>query len=236
MNSGMFTKPNKMGWVVVQCTVDFVSIKFSGCFICIAPFIFMLITAKESWSNHVVYTHVVMLILTIEPWYTSTSSLQVYVKLFNKKVINFCWFYHGAILINSHTFSWMLFILKFCQDKAYDSDWFLLEYGGEYPENFCISAYNSENWGEAADISYIVKWKVHVKEVSCLEVICVHSCTLREDCHFSVYQIVHFVSFFSFGKLLGSPVRVWWRHIVFMALSEVWRRRRWTSSHEIGVF
>ena len=50
----------------------------------------MLITFKEDWYNHVVYTFSVTHILTIEPWCIYSIILQGYVKIINKKVSNIC--------------------------------------------------------------------------------------------------------------------------------------------------
>ena len=65
MNTGMFTTPNKMSWCIIQRTVDFSFIDFSGYFSLITLFIFMFITAKEGLSNKVVYNSVVEFILLI---------------------------------------------------------------------------------------------------------------------------------------------------------------------------
>ena len=101
---------------------EFSYIDFSRCLSCTTSFIFMLKTVKKGCSNHVVDNSVIKFILTIEPWCTSTSILQGYVKLINKKVSKICWFFQSAILIHSHKLAWMLLVIPCCQDEAYDSE------------------------------------------------------------------------------------------------------------------
>ena len=75
INARTFIISCKMWWGVVQCAVEFVSIDFSGCFRCTLKVIFTLITVKESFSNHVMYTLVAAFITIIYPWWIYTSSL-----------------------------------------------------------------------------------------------------------------------------------------------------------------
>ena len=145
------------GGAVIHCTVDFVSIALKGFFSCTTPFILMLITSNKGCYNHVVDTYVVMFIITIDTSWISTSSLQVYVKLIKNKVSNIFWFLQTALLIKYHMFSWTLLIIQCCQDEASSSYWCLFVLSGKYSENSCFSAYNSEHWWDAIDVSYIVK-------------------------------------------------------------------------------
>ena len=135
MNVGNFTIPSKVMWGVVQCTVDFSSIEFSGCFRYTTKFIFILITAKGGCSNHVVDNSVVTFIILIEPLCIYSISFQGYFKLINKKISNICWCFQNSILINSHIFAQIYFIIKCWQDEVDDSDWWLLGCGGEDPEH-----------------------------------------------------------------------------------------------------
>ena len=123
-------------------------------------------TAIEGWYNQVVYTSVVLFIITINTWCISTSSFQIYIKLINKKVSNICLFFQSSILVNSHTFAWMFFIIQCCQDEVDDSDWWLFWLGGEDPDRYFLSAYTSEHYGEAIDGSDIVEFKFRLKDIS----------------------------------------------------------------------
>ena len=56
------------------------------------PVVFILITVNETCSNHVLYNFFVLFILSIYPLGISTGCFHGYSELFNKKVINTCWF------------------------------------------------------------------------------------------------------------------------------------------------
>ena len=117
------TITSKVSWGIVQCTVDFLSINFSGCLSCKISFILILITVKDGCYNHIVYTFDVTLILPIQQWYIATISFQVCVKLIDKRFSNISLFFQSTILMNYHMFAWTLFILQYCQDEADDSEW-----------------------------------------------------------------------------------------------------------------
>ena len=103
----------------------------------------------------------------------------------------------------------MFFIIYCFQGEAYDYYWCLLGFGGDDIEHSCISAYNIDNLVEAADGSYIVKLKVHMKYLSWMKVSCVQSCTFMRKCHLSIYQIVNCAAFVFFRKFHISLQRTY---------------------------
>ena len=77
-------------------------------------FVFMFITVNKTWYNHSVNAYVVSFIIYICPGCINTSIFHGDSEVINKKVGNRCWVFQGSMFVNSHTFSWVLFILKYC--------------------------------------------------------------------------------------------------------------------------
>ena len=88
----------------------------------------LLITFNKGYYNHVIHYYVVYFILSTEPWLTTTTSLHGDVKVIKKKVGDICWFCQGSIFINSHMFTWMLFIFRFYYNESDDADRVLFGY------------------------------------------------------------------------------------------------------------
>ena len=109
---GFLPYHEKWGEVLSNALWIFSYINFFWCFWCAAPFVLMLITVNNTWSNHYVNDYVVYFIISVYPWCITTISFHGYDEFINQKVGDICWFYQGAILINSHKFAWMLFVLK----------------------------------------------------------------------------------------------------------------------------
>ena len=71
----------------------------------------MLITVKNTCSNYGLNVSVLSLIIYIDPWCITTSSLHVDAEVIYYKVGNMCWDLQGAILVDYLTFASMFSII-----------------------------------------------------------------------------------------------------------------------------
>ena len=83
---------------------------------------FVLISFNKDFYNNVINYSVVSFILSTEPRFITTTILHGDVKFIKEKGGDICWVLQGSIFINSHMFTWMLFIFHFYYNESDDAD------------------------------------------------------------------------------------------------------------------